>query len=385
MSGIRASDLSAAVASHRPLAARALSSALVRTDDVAGGGGGGGGGGRADSSAAAAVAMATSDEAGRPDVRWEDVGGCEDAKQALQEMIIWPTTYPELFAQLGLDPPRGLVLYGPPGTGKTLLAKAVASQASLNFLSVSVSDLLRPEVGGSERAVAEAFRQARRCAPCILFFDEVQAMFGDREGVGEVGRKMVTQLLLETDGLAAKATGRSGAGGTGADGGDGSGGMGEGAARVIVIAATNVPEALDAAMLRAGRFEQCVYVGPPDEGGRRHILENLRGKMRWDAGGGGSKGAKGGCVGDVGDAGVVGIVGVVGEGSTVGGEAKATTVGVDVEGLVRRTELFSGADLANLAQRAALMALRKDHKAPCIRQDDFEEVRGWRAGGEGGV
>ena len=345
-------DLAAAVSDYRPLASRALASALTA------GGGGGRGGRDAALSAAAAVAVATSPAAARPGVRWEDVGGCAAAKRILEEVVLWPQRHGALFAAMGLTAPRGVLLYGPPGTGKTMLAKAVASQGGLNFLSVSVSDLMRPEVGASERAVAEAFRQARRSAPCVIFFDEIQALFGSRDGpgVGEVGRKMVTQLILETDALrstdeAAMAAEPSGEAkeATGEMGGRGIGGSSgppqpqqqqqqqqqeaalDTSKRVVVIAATNVPEAMDPALLRAGRFDECVYVGPPDEEGRRQVLEAVRRRMS-------------------GAARALGL--------PLSSSSSCWSQDVDIPSLAVRTPLFSGADLDNLCQRAALAALR---------------------------
>lgn len=139
-------------------------------------------------------------------VSWDDVGGLPDVKQALQEAVLWPQSRAGQLAALGASPPRGVLLYGPPGCSKTLLARACASAAGLNFLSVKGGELYGPYVGQAERAVAALFARARGAAPCLLFFDEIDALVGARGmgqggGGGDVSGRVLAQLLTEMDGL----------------------------------------------------------------------------------------------------------------------------------------------------------------------------------------
>jgi len=197
-----------------------------------------------------------------PKVRWEDIGGLEHAKQELREAVEWPLKYPELFKTLNIKPPKGILLYGPPGTGKTLLAKAVANEANANFISVKGPELLSKWVGESEKHVREMFRKARQVAPCIIFFDEIDAL-APRRGMGadsHVTERVVSQLLTELDGL-------------------------EELKDVVVIAATNRPDIIDPALLRPGRIERHIYIPPPDKEARKEIFKiHLRGKpLGYDA------------------------------------------------------------------------------------------------------
>lgn len=209
-----------------------------------------------------------------PTVRWSDVGGLDAAKAALAEMVIWPQTHEQLLDELGVEMAHGALLYGPPGTGKTLLAQAMASESRLNFLSVSIPDLVKGDVGGSEQAVARVFARARELAPSLVLLDELQAMFGRRHGAALPGgadphappertspagrtdpsaSKMLAQLLLEMDTCRA----------------------GWAHARVVVVGTTNMPDALDPSLLQPGRFEHVLLVPPPDERGREAILRGL--------------------------------------------------------------------------------------------------------------
>ncbi|WP_457549913.1 CDC48 family AAA ATPase [Archaeoglobus sp.] len=191
-----------------------------------------------------------------PKVTWNDVGGLEHAKQELREAIEWPLKYPDVYRATGIKPPKGILLYGPPGTGKTLLAKAVANEANANFISVKGPELLSKWVGESERHVREMFRKAKQVAPCILFFDEIDAL-APRRGMGadtNVTERVVSQLLTELDGI-------------------------EELKDVFVIAATNRPDMIDPALLRPGRIERHIYIPPPDKAGRKEIFKiHLRGK-----------------------------------------------------------------------------------------------------------
>lgn len=185
-----------------------------------------------------------------PKISWEDVGGLEDAKRDIRESIEWPLTAPERFDRLGIDPPAGVMLYGPPGTGKTLMAKAVANETDANFISVRGPQLLSKWVGESEKAIRQTFRKARQVAPCIVFFDELDAIAPNRgQEVGNnVSERVVNQLLTEMDGL-------------------------EEMENVMVIGATNRPDMIDPALIRSGRFDRLVMVAEPDVEGREEILK----------------------------------------------------------------------------------------------------------------
>ncbi len=184
-----------------------------------------------------------------PKVTWNDVGGLEDVKREIIEAVEWPLKYPEKFKKFGIRPPKGVLLYGPPGTGKTLIAKAVANEANANFISVKGPELLSKWLGESEKAVRKIFKKARQVAPCIIFFDEIDAIAGIR-GVEEnrAVERVVNQLLTEMDGL-------------------------EELEGVVVIGATNRPDIIDPALMRPGRFDRLVYVRPPDRNSRLAIFK----------------------------------------------------------------------------------------------------------------
>ena len=184
-----------------------------------------------------------------PKVTWNDVGGLEDVKREIIEAVEWPLKYPEKFKKFGIRPPKGVLLYGPPGTGKTLIAKAVANEAEANFISVKGPELLSKWLGESEKAVRKIFKKARQVAPCIIFFDEIDAIAGMR-GLEEnrAVERVVNQLLTELDGL-------------------------EELEGVVVIGATNRPDIIDPALLRPGRFDRLVYVRPPDKKSRLAIFK----------------------------------------------------------------------------------------------------------------
>ncbi len=186
----------------------------------------------------------------QPKERWEDVGGLEDAKLQLREVIEWPLKYPELYTHLSSKPPSGILLYGPPGTGKTLLARALAHESEVNFISVKGPEFFSKWVGESEKAVRETFRKARSAAPCIIFFDEVDAIAGmrGRSGSSEVTDQVISQLLTEMDGL-------------------------EDLNGVILLAATNRPDMLDPALLRSGRFGRHIEIYIPDFETRKEIFK----------------------------------------------------------------------------------------------------------------
>jgi transitional endoplasmic reticulum ATPase len=254
-----------------------------------------------------------------PEVHWDDIGGYENVKQELKEMVEWPLKYPRYFEELGIEPPKGILLFGPPGTGKTLLAKAVATESNANFIAVRGPEILSKWFGESERAIREIFKKARMAAPCVIFFDEIDAIAparGLRVDSGATDR-IVNQLLAEMDGIAPLKN-------------------------VVVIAATNRPDIIDPALLRPGRFDRIVYVPPPDEKARFEILKvHVRNIKLAD---------------DVKD-----------------GNYKY------LRDLARRTEGYTGADLAALVREAAMLALRETIKsgsgqAKPVGIEHFEEA-----------
>ncbi|MHA1245033.1 MAG: CDC48 family AAA ATPase [Candidatus Heimdallarchaeota archaeon] len=186
-----------------------------------------------------------------PNIRWSDVGGLDNQVRELKEAIEWPLKFKESFTRMGVSPPRGILLFGPPGCGKTLLAKAVATESEVNFISIKGPALLSKWVGESEKAVREIFRKAKMSAPTIVFFDEIDSLAPKRgSGFGDSGttERVISQLLTEIDGL-------------------------EMIKQVIIIAATNRPDIVDSALLRPGRFDRFVLIPPPELKAREKILE----------------------------------------------------------------------------------------------------------------
>jgi peroxin-6 len=194
-----------------------------------------------------------------PNVKWEDVGGLEDVKKAILDTVQLPLMHRELFAS-GLRKRSGVLLYGPPGTGKTLLAKAVATECSLNFLSVKGPELINMYIGESEKNVRDIFQKARAARPCVVFFDELDALAPARGAAGDSGGVMdrvVSQMLAEIDGVS----------GNGQD--------------LYMIGASNRPDLIDPALLRPGRFDKLLYVGVSTESTHRlRVLEALTRKFK---------------------------------------------------------------------------------------------------------
>jgi transitional endoplasmic reticulum ATPase len=191
-----------------------------------------------------------------PDVRWDDVGGLDEVKRVLKESIEWPLKYPELFDHMRTNPPKGILLYGPPGSGKTFLAKAVASESEINFISVKGPELLSKWVGESERGIREVFRKAKQASPCIVFFDEIDAIAPIRGASSDshVTERVISQFLTELDGM-------------------------EELKGVIVLAATNRLDMVDPALLRPGRFDLRLELPTPDAKARLEIFNiHTRGK-----------------------------------------------------------------------------------------------------------
>ncbi|ORX60368.1 AAA-domain-containing protein [Hesseltinella vesiculosa] len=185
----------------------------------------------------------------KPDpVTWDQIGGLAEAKRALEESAVWVYKYAAEYKRLGVLPCRGVLLHGPPGTGKTLLAKAVATESDAHFLPIRVPDLIKPEVGESEKALVQIFETAKRCQPSIIFLDEVEAIFSTREHGGDVSRKLISQLLVAMDQLPTQ---------------------------VMLLAATNHVNAIDPALLSPGRFDRLIHVDVPGTPERLAILQVL--------------------------------------------------------------------------------------------------------------
>src|SRR5262249_29126312 len=190
----------------------------------------------------------------RAPLTWDDVAGLEEVKEALREAIELPLTRPELFTEYGIKPPKGVLLFGPPGCGKTFLAKVVAATAQAHFLPLKGPELLRQYVGESEATLRDLFARARENAPCVLFFDELDALAGARGTADATGTQLLTQFLTEMDGV-------------------------DELKGVIVVGATNRPDALDPALLRPGRLDRMLYVPPPDRPARLALMRReLTGK-----------------------------------------------------------------------------------------------------------
>lgn len=243
-----------------------------------------------------------------PHIRWNDIGGLEEVKSKLKESVEWPLKYPDSFKRLGIRPPSGILLYGPPGCGKTLLAKAVASEGGANFISIKGPELLSMWVGETEKHVRDVFRRAKQVAPAVIFFDEIESLVPKRgyDNTNHVSERVVSQLLAEISGL-------------------------EDIHDVIVIAATNRPDMLDAALLRPGRFDRQILVSTPDAIARHEILK-------------------------------------------VHTSNSPLSKDVDLKKVTKETEGFSGADLEALVREAGLIALRKDIESKEITMPDFEKA-----------
>ena len=184
-----------------------------------------------------------------PRVTYEDIGGLRNEIQKVREMIELPIRHPEIFERIGIEAPKGVLLYGPPGTGKTMLAKAVASETNASFFSIGGPEIMSKFYGESEERLRDTFKEAQENAPSIIFIDEIDSIAPKREEVsGDVEKRVVSQLLTLMDGLTSRG-------------------------KVVVIGATNRPDALDPALRRPGRFDREIEIGIPDKTGRSDILQ----------------------------------------------------------------------------------------------------------------
>ncbi len=243
-----------------------------------------------------------------PDVHWNDIGGMEDVKRELRESVELPLLKPEVFKKLGIRAPKGFLLYGPPGVGKTLLAKAVANESNANFISVKGPEVLSKWVGESEKAVREIFKKAKQVAPTVVFLDEIDSIAPNRGGGSDSGvtERIVNQLLTSMDGV-------------------------EVLQGVVVIGATNRPDILDSALIRAGRFDKMIYIPPPDRDARLLILKVHTRNMPLDS-------------------------------------------DIDLANIAAETDGYVGADLENLCREAGMMAYRNDPEASLVNTDDFRKA-----------
>ncbi|KAL3511035.1 hypothetical protein ACH5RR_030436 [Cinchona calisaya] len=246
-----------------------------------------------------------------PKVSWEDIGGLKELKKKLQQAVEWPLKHSAAFSRLGVSPVRGILLHGPPGCSKTTLAKAAGHAAQASFFSLSGAELYSMYVGEGEALLRNTFRRARLAAPSIIFFDEADVVAAKRGGSSSgsttVGERLLSTLLTEMDGL-------------------------EQAKGILVLAATNRPHAIDAALMRPGRFDLVLYVPPPDLEARYEILRVHTRGMKVD-------------------------------------------VDVDLKRIAEDTELFTGAELEGLCKEAGIVALREDISATVVCNRHFQTVR----------
>ncbi|KAL6299444.1 AAA family ATPase [Sparassis latifolia] len=239
-------------------------------------------------------------------VRFSDIGGQGITIQKLRECVEWPLLHPEAFERLGIRAPKGVLLYGPPGCSKTLLVRACATESGVNFLAVKGPELLNKFVGESERAVREIFRKARAASPSIIFFDEIDALASSRsssDASGGAHEGVLTSLLNEMDGV-------------------------QELVGVTIVAATNRPEIIDSALMRPGRLDRILYVGPPDQQGREEILRIRIRKM-------------------------------------------SVEPDLDLQAMAQMTEGYSGAEITALCQEAALTMMKKDINTPYVPYEAF--------------
>ncbi|TIB66510.1 hypothetical protein E3P77_02241 [Wallemia ichthyophaga] len=241
-----------------------------------------------------------------PEIRFGDIAGQEEVKKQLTQSVMWPLSHANTFSRLGLTPPRGVLLYGPPGCSKTLAAKALAGESGINFLAVKGPELLDKFVGGSEKAIRDIFAKARAAAPSIIFFDEMDSIAAARDDNTSTTSGMVASMLNEMDGI-------------------------EELNGVTVLAATNKPQVIDSALMRPGRLDRIIYVGPPELEARRELFSIRLSKM-------------------------------------------AVEEGVNVDELAVMTQGCSGAEIVSVCQDAAMRAMQQDLHAAYVRKEHFVQA-----------
>lgn len=245
-----------------------------------------------------------------PQVRWKDIGGLDSVKQLLQEVVEWPRKNTAAMDRVGADPPGGVLLYGPPGCSKTLMARAVAGESGLNFISIKGPELLSKWVGETEKAIRDIFLRATAVSPSVIFFDEIDGLVTarqhGRESDHDVGERILSQLLSELDGYRTRKD-------------------------VIIMAATNRPDTLDEALLRPGRFDRLVYIPLPDIDARHEIFSiNL--------------------------------------------ESTPLAPSVSLRTLACETEGYTGAEIAGLCRGAKLNALQRSLEVRHLVGEDFAKA-----------
>jgi len=245
-----------------------------------------------------------------PTVTWDDIGGLEETKRNLRELVTYPIEHADKYKKFGLNPSRGCLFYGPPGCGKTLLAKAIANECQANFISVKGPELLTMWFGESEANIRDIFDKARQAAPCVLFFDELDSIASSRGGhsgdAGGAGDRVVNQLLTEMDGMESKKS-------------------------VFIIGATNRPDIIDPALMRPGRLDQLMYIPLPDYPSRLNIYKAVLRKS-------------------------------------------PVAKDVDLPYLAKKTDGYSGADLTEICQRATQMAIRESIEKEAERAEKGEDA-----------
>merc|ERR1712164_219804 len=245
-----------------------------------------------------------------PNITWDDIGGLQEVKNELRELVQYPVEHPEKFEKFGMAPSKGVLFYGPPGCGKTLMAKAVANECQANFISIKGPELLTMWFGESEANVRNVFEKARSAAPCVLFFDELDSIAKSRGmsvgDAGGAGDRVMNQLLTEMDGMGAKKS-------------------------VFIIGATNRPDIIDTALMRPGRLDQLIYIPMPDLPARESILKAVLRKS-------------------------------------------PVSASVDLGHLARSTDRFTGADLTEVCQRAAKFAIRDNIEADIKRTRELADL-----------